>query len=318
VNAKGRSVPHWAPLLPFLVNISFFFALSSSERSFTKHLLGFEKTRSSNSILEVQDPRSCWFFLTTSSLFLVRSGPPATVCAHPDCYDAVRFERVCHGPCGLGMELVGEGRGNPPLRRCWAMRDDQGNEGACRVCGHSYMEHVHKYYGYTFSAHRQLHPSLSSDFISRATAEDLKRQARHVQQEAIEQFRFEKSRILDAAASLSLLSGLWNTISREWHTPFPPSKYCDHFLETLGDFRGRARNPCRSRDLRKTGGRVSRRRRCDTSATAGRCAPRSGGGPNGHCRALLSTTLWQGSKECSEGHRHGPRCALGGMMAFGC
>jgi len=76
-----------------------------------------------------------------------------TACAHADCVDhsstgikgldgkeilTTVYQTLCHSPCRLKNVKV-DNVGDSGLKRCWAMKKTKG----CRVCGHSWMEHLH-------------------------------------------------------------------------------------------------------------------------------------------------------------------------------
>ncbi|ESU43073.1 Ankyrin repeat protein [Giardia duodenalis] len=49
----------------------------------------------------------------------------------------MEFDTACHDPCYL-TTVTASVMGHQELRKCWAIEND-----ICRVCGHSYLEHMH-------------------------------------------------------------------------------------------------------------------------------------------------------------------------------
>ncbi|KAJ4248770.1 hypothetical protein NW762_012608 [Fusarium torreyae] len=166
-------------------------------RDAIKELQEFELTR--------QELEKC-LFVQKETLTSEKVASPQTVCTHNDCVEirtdfegktetaTTIFKTVCHDNCFL-MSVDRGRKGHPDLQNCWAICET----GMCKLCGHSWMDHMHIYFKYVPMTYRRRDEATAKDLIKNASKIQLKEEAIRMKGEAIEEYKLEYRQIQEAA-----------------------------------------------------------------------------------------------------------------------
>ncbi|KAI5925160.1 hypothetical protein F4810DRAFT_91550 [Camillea tinctor] len=171
-------------------------------------------------------------YVQKESLESCEMDQPRTVCTHSSCVEersdfegrnesAIIYKTMCHRPCYLqGVDR--HKKGHPDLQDCSAMID-----GICRVCGHSWMDHMHIYYEYRPMTYRHRDQAVDRDLIQNASDIQLREEAIQMKETAIQEFQIEYRQVQEAAIQFGFF------LKRHAITPYNDAtiEYVDMLLD---------------------------------------------------------------------------------------